>query len=97
VDHHFVRLVGIDDHHAVTKLEHGRRWLEELAVPPRDVLLVGDTTHDADVAAALGIDVVLVDGGHQSRERLLSTGARVVPSLDAVLTVTGAATEPLSS
>ena len=86
---HFVRLVGIDNHHAVSKLEHGRRWLAELGVPVGAVLLVGDTTHDVEVATALGIDVVLIEGGHQSRARLAATGAPVLPSLEAVLELAG--------
>ena len=81
---HFTALVGIDNHHAEGKLEHGRRWLANLALPRDRVLLVGDTTHDVEVGAALGVDVVLVEGGHQSRSRLEATGVPIVGSLEAV-------------
>ncbi len=37
---------------------------------PEDVLLVGDTNHDHDVAQSLGIGCVLITGGHQSEPRL---------------------------
>lgn len=89
IDHHFDALVGIDDHHAVSKVEHGRRWLAELDVPRHQVLLVGDTTHDVEVAHDLGIDVVLVEGGHQSRRRLEATGERVLSGPGDVLGVVG--------
>jgi phosphoglycolate phosphatase len=85
IDHHFDALVGIDDHHAVSKVEHGRRWLADLDLPRHQVLLVGDTTHDVEVGHALGIDVVLVEGGHQSRGRLEATGERVLSGLGDVL------------
>lgn len=86
----FSALVGIDDHHAESKVEHGRRWLEALPIAPADVLLVGDTTHDVEVARALGVDVVLIEGGHQSRRRLEATGTPVVEDLAAVLAHLGA-------
>jgi phosphoglycolate phosphatase len=67
---YFVRLLGLDDIWARSKLELGRRWLAGLDVPSSQILLVGDTLHDLEVAQALGIDCVLVDIGHQSPERL---------------------------
>jgi phosphoglycolate phosphatase-like HAD superfamily hydrolase len=42
---------------------------------------VGDTLHDAEVAAAMGASAVLVDGGHQTAERLASSGLFVAASL----------------
>jgi phosphoglycolate phosphatase len=77
----FDRLVGIDNHHAESKLERGAQWLGELDLPLKHVLMVGDTTHDYEVGVALGIDVVLVDDGHQSRDRLEACGVPVFESL----------------
>ena len=85
----FAGLVGIDDHHAESKVEHGRRWLADSGIDPATVLLVGDTIHDYEVAEALGVDVVLFAGGHQSRSRLESCGVPVVERLDEVLTFVG--------
>ena len=78
-------LVGIDDHHAVSKLDHGLAHLETL-VPPRDrVLLVGDTEHDFEVASAMGVDCALIEDGHAPRARLEATGAPTFSSLTALL------------
>jgi phosphoglycolate phosphatase len=74
---YFVRLLGLDDIWARSKLELGRRWLAGLEVPPSQILLVGDTLHDLDVAQALGIDCVLVEIGHQSSERLRARTSQV--------------------
>lgn len=82
VDTHFERLVGIDDHHAESKLAHGRAWMAELAVDPAEVLMVGDTEHDFEVARELDIQAVLVADGHQSHERLVRCGVPVVESLE---------------
>ena len=83
VDAHMTHLVGIDDHHAVTKVEHGRVHVAELRASR--VLLVGDTEHDVEVAGELVLDCVLLTGGHMSEQRLAATGAPVVPTLDALL------------
>ena len=46
-----------------------------------EVVLIGDTLHDAEVAEAIGVDCVLVAHGHQSKQRLKQGGVPVVDSL----------------
>jgi phosphoglycolate phosphatase len=77
----FADLVGIDDHHAEGKLGTGQAWLATQAFCGPEVLMVGDTDHDYEVGVALGVDVVLVDDGHQSRSRLERCGVPVFDSL----------------
>jgi phosphoglycolate phosphatase len=81
IDRRMSALVGIDDHHAVTKLDHGLAYLDELETPRERVLMVGDTEHDHEVAVAMGIDCVLIEGGHAPRERLEATGVPTFGSL----------------
>lgn len=81
---HFLRLTGADNIYAHGKIELGRSWVEELALPRDTILLVGDTLHDLDVANALGIDCVLVAGGHHSAERLRARSMHVLPNLAAL-------------
>lgn len=78
---HFVRLLGLDDIYAHSKLELGRRWVAELALPPGDILLVGDTLHDLDVAETLGLDCALVAHGHHAEHRLRARTGRVFADL----------------
>jgi len=78
-------LIGIDDHHAVGKLDQGLAFLAELQVPVDRVLFVGDTVHDHEVALAMGVDSALVEGGHATRAKLEATGVAVLPSLSALL------------
>jgi phosphoglycolate phosphatase len=78
----FARLGGIGDIFAGGKLERGRELLGSLGWDPGETLLIGDTDHDAEVAAALGTECLLVARGHQTPERLRATGQRVVESLD---------------
>jgi len=73
----FEKVEGLDDYYAHSKADAGRKLLKNLAVGRKQVLLIGDTTHDYEVACMLGADSLLLPAGHQSKERLLATGAKV--------------------
>jgi phosphoglycolate phosphatase len=77
----FHQVSGLTDVYAASKVANGQALLRQLNMSPNDVLLVGDTTHDVEVAQALGVDCVLLDGGHHSRRKLESTGMTVKDSL----------------
>jgi phosphoglycolate phosphatase len=72
---------GIDDHYAHGKVESGQRWLAETGRVPGDIVVVGDTAHDYEVAPALGAACILVSVGHSSREKLEKTGCPIADSL----------------
>jgi len=84
----FDEIYGVDNLDGATKLSRGRDLLARLdaTVPgPRELVFIGDTLHDAEVATALGATPILVAGGHQNADRLRAAGCRVVPTLlDAV-------------
>jgi len=68
----FLDLVfGTQDHYASSKLERGRELIKTTSIPPSNTLLIGDTDHDLEVGANLGVDILLVADGHQHYERLL--------------------------
>jgi len=77
-------ILGIEDIYAASKEALARRWLGEEGLRPSDVLFVGDSEHDFEIAHALGAACVLYSGGHHSRVRLESLGAPVVDDLRAV-------------
>jgi len=81
---HFREVAGSRDHYAAGKVEHGLKMLEALHVSPRETLLIGDTTHDAEVAKAMGVDCVLLPCGHNSRSRLEACRIPLVESLEAL-------------
>ena len=45
----------------------------------------GDTAHDRDVAAELGVGCVLIAHGHQSKQRLEAVHHHVVESLGVIV------------
>lgn len=78
IDHFFEHVSGLGDHYAHSKLENGYLLIDQLGLNPSELLLIGDTIHDFEVASALGCSCVLIAHGHQSRKVLESTGAPVV-------------------
>jgi phosphoglycolate phosphatase len=82
LDSFFDHVAGLDNIYAHSKVELGRELVASLPCAPSEVVLVGDTLHDAEVAQAMGTACVLVAHGHQSRARLHQQGATpVVDSL----------------
>ncbi len=77
----FQYVFGIEDNMATSKPERGRDMLTLSKISLDDTVLIGDTDHDLEVGKALGIDVILVDHGHQSFERLSAKHDRVIRSV----------------
>lgn len=65
---YFDTLLGLENIQAYSKEEVGRAW--RAANPDAEVLMIGDTDHDAGVARAMGVDCVLLTCGHQNRATL---------------------------
>jgi phosphoglycolate phosphatase len=78
----FTTLAGIPDVFAASKLERGLELAEAIAGPGHCALLIGDTDHDCEVAAEMGIDCVLIPAGHQSVDRLRRCGVPVLNALE---------------
>ena len=63
----------------------GLSFINELPYDKDEIIMVGDTLHDSEVAEAMNIDCLLVDHGHISRERLEKTDRKVISNLNQVL------------
>ena len=50
IEEYFVTIAGLNNHYAVSKVERGKELLTELALKPHEVILIGDTVHDYEVA-----------------------------------------------
>ena len=88
IDHFFDHVFGINDHFANGKIEIGKALIRQLNQPLNELVLIGDTLHDKEVAGYLGIDVVLIANGHQSKGRLESSGNQVIDSLNQLVNLT---------
>ncbi|MDI6774399.1 MAG: HAD hydrolase-like protein [Verrucomicrobiota bacterium] len=79
----FEHVCGLSDLNAHSKLEIGQKLMARLDLQPAEALLVGDTTHDWDVARALGCQCALLAGGHQAERRLRACGGEVIANATA--------------
>ena len=77
----FIRMIGLNDYYARSKEENGIRWREELPHDPHEILFVGDTLHDWEVAQAMGVDCILVTYGHQHSDRFIPCKVPLFDSL----------------
>lgn len=91
---HFTALVGLDNHYAHSKLEQGVRWIHQLDVPRADVVMIGDSAHDYEVAEAMGVDCWLLANGHHARAKLAALPAPVFDSLPELPLGSGTDTPP---
>ena len=77
----FIKLVGRDDLYAHSKTDNGIELLAQLGLSGEQILLIGDTIHDYEVAEAMSVDCVLIANGHQRHQRLQDCGATILGSL----------------
>ena len=84
IDHYFNTVVGLDNIYAAGKLEQGKLHITQLDCLPSEVLLIGDTLHDYEVASEIGADCILVSHGHNDHQRLLKCPVPVIEDFSAI-------------
>jgi phosphoglycolate phosphatase len=80
----FEEVVGLNDHYAGGKIERGIYLMTKLNLANHELLLIGDTKHDAEVAKTIGIDCVLISHGHHTSEKLQSCGFEIFENIDSL-------------
>lgn len=73
----FDAINGIENHYGNGKEHLFKMVMDKNNLKPSDILMIGDTLHDAEIAESLGIDCLLFYSGHQSEKRLKSAGKPV--------------------
>ena len=81
----FDHIYGLDDLYASSKIDLGHAMFSKTGLSKKGTLLIGDTTHDYEVAQAMGIPCLLMSGGHQSVRKLTPLGCPMVPDFQGVL------------
>ena len=81
IENYFTDVLGLDNYLARGKTTVGKKYLEQNPLEG-DAVLIGDTEHDKEVAKELGMDCVLVKGGHSSDEKLAGIGVPVVDEVN---------------
>ena len=77
----FDAVLGLDDIHAASKVEVGKSFILANKIKPQDILFVGDTNHDKEVADAIGAKAILFSEGHQSLKVLGKENTPIINDL----------------
>jgi phosphoglycolate phosphatase len=78
---YFTNVCGLDDYYANGKIEIAWNLLKHIDEDKSTVVIIGDTTHDYEVASTLGIDCILFNGGHHNKKKLEQCGVRILDTL----------------
>ena len=78
---YFTKIKGQNNHYAYGKTEAGKALMKDLKFNPDEVLFVGDTIHDSEVANEIGVHCALISHGHTHHERLKKLNGTVFHSM----------------
>lgn len=82
---YFLDISGADNNLAHGKAGQAVAMMEKYDVAPGEVLFIGDTDHDAEVARTVGCRCVLLVPGHQTRAHLAALGVPLIDTLPEAL------------
>lgn len=77
ISKYFDGIGGCDNTFAHGKISIGKSLIEQYNLSG-NILMVGDTVHDSEVATSLNVDCVLIEGGHNSHSQLSKTNRQVI-------------------
>ena len=77
----FNQVFGTDNIKAEGKIELGKKFITDSNLRPDEILLVGDTIHDLDVANEIGCSVLLFNQGHNSNNQLSGYSVQIINDL----------------
>ena len=72
IENYFKQITGLNNYKAESKTDIGVKLMNLEQICTNSTVLIGDTTHDFDVAQHLNIDCILIADGHQNKEKLKS-------------------------
>ena len=78
----FESINGLNDHYAHSKEENARQLVTKSRLQAKELLMIGDTLHDYEVATRAGMQCILFSGGHHAAHRLQTSGTLVIDRLE---------------
>jgi phosphoglycolate phosphatase len=81
VGEYFDRVFGVDNLDGASKITRAKSLLAELNADPADIIMIGDSLHDKEVANAIGVKCILTAQGSHAGWRL----REVAPTGDTLL------------
>ncbi len=81
----FNKIDGLDNNHACSKLDVGLKHIQSINIKPQNILYIGDTNHDVEVANKMGVQCILVESNHQSFARMKDSSAMVFANISDII------------
>lgn len=89
ISEYFESIMGLDNIYAGSKEHLGIELRKKLSYNEDEILFVGDTLHDADVAKAMNVKCILISKGHQSQKKLLENGNVLLSDISELKNIIG--------
>lgn len=65
----FRHTLGTKNIYAKTKLDVAKQFIKDQQISKEDMVMIGDTLHDAEIANDIGCDIIIYTQGHQHPSR----------------------------
>ena len=85
----FEEILGISDLYAHSKADLAKRYVSESGKKPQEIVFIGDSVHDYEVASNAGCRCILVANGHEHKEKLLRCGCETVNKIEELRSILG--------
>ena len=74
----FDHVAGIDHYYADNKIKLAKSIREKITHLDNEIMFIGDTAHDYEVAQALNVHCILFTNGHYSKRRLIKCNCMMI-------------------
>lgn len=81
IQHYFEQVLGLDNVYANSKVKLAQHFMKEGNFNPNEVVFIGDSVHDSEVASTVRSHCILIANGHEHKNKLIQTGNIVVNSI----------------
>lgn len=78
----FEQVLGINDYYARSKAQLAKHFVEESGQAQDQIVFIGDSVHDYEVAKQAGCACILVANGHEHKEKLLRCDCETVDRIE---------------
>ena len=74
----FKHVAGIGHYYADDKISLAKDIRKKISCDNKEILVIGDSVHDYEVAKSLSVDCVLFSNGHYAKKRLLKCNCDII-------------------
>ena len=74
----FKHVAGIGHYYADDKISLAKNIRKKISCDNEEILVIGDSVHDYEVAKSLSVDCILFSNGHYSKKRLLKCRCDII-------------------